>query len=166
MEPEHPVIAGLNWILKNTRQPDGSKWSMRALSEAAGKSPQYVETLRAGRIDPSKIGADVLDGLARAGGVSAEWLRTGDGPRHTGARARHVEREHDVYASFEQWLAMSDGGKGLVPGIVNALRVEARRERNAEGDPGVAHWSKRYRELIAEKKSIDELRALTPDDFE
>lgn len=79
---EHPVLTGLRWILdpKNRQQPGGRKWSMRALSVAAGLAPSHVEGIINGR-QAANITSDTAQALARAGNVRTLWLLSGQGPR-------------------------------------------------------------------------------------
>lgn len=78
----HPVVSGLRWILdsENRQQPSGRRWSMRALSIAAGLAPSHVEGILNGRQQPN-LTLDTAQALARAGNVRTLWLLTGQGPR-------------------------------------------------------------------------------------
>lgn len=82
MTEHHPVMTGLRWILdsQNRQQPSGRRWSMRALSIAAGLAPSHVEGILNGRQQPN-LTLDTAQALARAGNVRTLWLLTGQGPR-------------------------------------------------------------------------------------
>lgn len=58
-------------------------WTDRAWSLAAGLSEGYLkqQRLRARRSASFRLPEDGAEALARAAGVSAEWLRSGRGPR-------------------------------------------------------------------------------------
>jgi hypothetical protein len=148
---EHSVITRVKWVLENRQGPSGKPWSKRGLSLAAGLSAQYVEQVVAGRIDPDGIGAKTLAALASAGQVNVEWLRTGQGPRDTGAAPilRVVESE-DPYPSREQFFDIARG-EGADETILRAIR----RVKRAEGDPGsVEFWRAEYKRLVQEQKAF------------
>lgn len=82
MADQHPVVTGLRWILDplNRSRPDGRRWSMRALSIAAGLAPGHVEGIVNGR-QQANLTAETAQALARAANVRTIWLLTGQGPR-------------------------------------------------------------------------------------
>jgi transcriptional regulator with XRE-family HTH domain len=65
-----------------------SKLSMRALSEKADFSPNYIGALLRGEIDKRGPSADSLRRLAEAAGVDPDWMITGKGLPEPGAPAR------------------------------------------------------------------------------
>lgn len=75
--PVNTLAERVEWILKHRRRPDGTRWSQRALSEAAGMSPAVVGMLRRG--DTKDVRGETLRHLAAAAGVSLAWLATGKG---------------------------------------------------------------------------------------
>jgi hypothetical protein len=156
--PEHPVIAGVKWILANRRAPDGSTWSMRALSRAAGQSPQYVEQLlstrpgKGGRINPDGASHVALRGLATAGGVSFEWLMTGVGSPDSEApppRASADER----FPSRGRFVDFARA-RGAPAVVLKHLQETAFAETE---DPGFDHWAKEYERLLAEYNQVAKL---------
>jgi len=56
-----------------------------ALAAASGLSARAIAKYRNGESDPSR---ERLVALARAGGVTVDWLATGDGPMRVGSKER------------------------------------------------------------------------------
>lgn len=67
----------VGWIIDNRRRADGSTWTDRGLSDAAGLSPAHIGMIRRG--DAKKVTAETIEAIARVGGVSAGWLAFGLG---------------------------------------------------------------------------------------
>lgn len=61
----------------NTRGPDGKKWNAKTLSLAAGLSQNHVGQFRRGEVRGGQ--SETLDAIAKAAGVSTEWLVSGRG---------------------------------------------------------------------------------------
>jgi transcriptional regulator with XRE-family HTH domain len=74
-----PLVEGILWILENRKQPNGKRWSMRALSEAAGLAPSHIEGIVNGR--QRSTGLDTAEAIARVGNVKTSWLQKGAGLR-------------------------------------------------------------------------------------
>lgn len=72
VDDSHPVVMSLRWILKNRRL------SGRALSMAAGLSPNHVGQILGGWQKPS-IATETATRLAAAGRVSLSWFLTQQG---------------------------------------------------------------------------------------
>jgi transcriptional regulator with XRE-family HTH domain len=170
---ESAVVSGLKWILENrTRVVDGKekKHNPTSFSAAAGLSRGHVEQILAGR-HQGDVKRDTAIKIAKAGNVRVEWLLTGSGAREPFDESisdnvmplRRVELVTDEYTSFRTWLAA--GGKALDPAAVEAVQIEA-QEKRADGDPGFDHWTERYKFFLGKKRSLDELREMSADDFE
>lgn len=80
VDRNNPVVAGIEWILANRRQEDGSPWSPRAFAAKAGMSPGALAHLLAGR-QSADLKTTTLRKYAKAGNVRTEWLGTGRGER-------------------------------------------------------------------------------------
>lgn len=117
---EHPIVAGLRWILENRRAPDGEPWSMRGLSTAAGLSPSHVERIVAGRTDAARLKLETVERLAEAGQVSSAWLQTGAGNRDAKTEAlRYPEREEELalYTDLDPEIRRLVSGMQLHRGV-------------------------------------------------
>jgi transcriptional regulator with XRE-family HTH domain len=76
-----------DWLPRLREALGRSTLSMRALSEKAGFSPNYLSALVRGEIDKRGPSADSLRRIAEAAGVDADWMITGKGLPEPGASA-------------------------------------------------------------------------------
>ncbi len=86
-------------ILRESRN-----WSQKRLADAAGIAQPSLANFEGGRT----VGglALTISKLARALGVSAEWLRTG-----AGDPARHLEADTDELEALEIYRALSESDR-------------------------------------------------------
>jgi transcriptional regulator with XRE-family HTH domain len=84
--------------------------SRRELSRRAGLHPSHVEQLTANRV--ARPSQDVLDKIARAAGVSLEWLATGTGPR---------TRTSDAVPAIVLQIASAEGYSDLEAEVAASL---------------------------------------------
>jgi transcriptional regulator with XRE-family HTH domain len=103
----------VRWILDNTRSPSGEKWSGRALSNAAGlKSSAHVGMIVRGTAVDVKV--DTLAAIARAAGVSLEWLSTGHGSPSGPEPSVHAsDGEEPRMGALPGWTATVDAARAL-----------------------------------------------------
>lgn len=137
---EHPLVSGLRWILANTHDPDGARWTQRSFARAAGMSSEsHVGQILRGTIAAESVQIDTLQKIAAAGGVSVSWLQTGGGPpQNATSTAVTHERfvvEDDDYPSRPEALELMRGK--VDESILRALK--ARRLDNRK-DPGLDYW--------------------------
>jgi len=90
------LASRIEWVLEHTRRHDGSKWTARALSEEAGLgSPAHVGMIKRG--EAKNVRSETIEAIAKACGVSFEWLATGRGaPTDTDDSQRHPPDEIDA----------------------------------------------------------------------
>lgn len=94
-----PVMATKGDWQPRVREALGrSKLSMRALSEKAGFSPNYLSALLRGEIDKRGPSADSLRRIAEAAAVDPDWVITGKGLPGPGGSARPPRPAPDAQA--------------------------------------------------------------------
>lgn len=150
------LASRVNWLLQQTEM------SARALSLKAGLSPNHVGMLARGTV-ATRPAHDTLAALARAAGVSVEWLASGEGePRLEGARAAqpglHLEYVERYPSRREAAAALA----GLVR--QDAIDGVLRWHLHNEEDPGMAWWIERIKELARQADLRDKSPAAVEQD--
>lgn len=84
--------------MEHRNAPDGDPWSAKSLAQAAGlASDAHVGMMLRGTV--KKPTAETLAAIARAAGVSLDWLATGAGTPD----ARTVERDAPRFRDLPGW---------------------------------------------------------------
>lgn len=133
--------------------------ALNALEDAHGLGRGVLHRLlRGATTDPRE---DTIAKAAAALGVTARWLRhgEGDGPAAT---ARTVERE-DRYPSRAQVIALARA-RGVAAPLLDALALEAHA---SDEDPGIGWWTDRLAALArADRRLGAALASASEDDGE
>ena len=97
---------------------DARRWSERELSARAGLAPVHVGKIldRGG----SRAGGETLAKIAKAAGVSLEWLVTGEGPRDLETR---VEYTDDYPARAPLLAALRSSGDPFDAAVLAELKL-------------------------------------------
>lgn len=145
--------------MDSSRAPDGSPWSMRSLSLAAGLSPSHVEQVISGR--QQSISEETALAIARATGCSAEWLIGRDARGIEAAlaiaplrKAEPMQRIDIVYADDSPSRAAAIALWEAVVGADVARSVRLIRLKSDQ-DPGEAFWEKELKERHAKRKKYE-----------
>lgn len=111
--------------------------------------------------------ADLVTRIARAGGVSTEWLSTGEGQPETASEASSAAAP----VAYPSKLSAAKGMEGLVdPQAIAAMMTE--EHRGSDEDPGPEFWTERIlwwqrererrRAQLAEPAPADEPPPMAP----
>jgi len=164
----HPFVDNLRWILENTKDPNGRKWSMRSLSLAAGLAHGHVGHILGGRLKPENVGLGPIEALAKAADVSPSWLATGigepnptedpEGALTSPAAVRGWDAYEERYPSRAIIVALA--GDDVSKHVIDALRSIC---LSSDDDPGEDFWQEQLVRLTRRGRGLTrQLRELNP----
>lgn len=120
---DESTLAGrVQWILADLAAKEGKTISARELARRAGlKSEAHVGLLTQGRL--TRPSAQMLEAIARAGGVRLEWLSSGKLPRETNASSPTIssDRIHPVIAAVAAAARYTDHEAELASTSIRGL---------------------------------------------
>lgn len=158
---EAPPPSGDDWQVRLAEAMQARGLSGGELARRAGFTSQYVNSLRSGERG-ARLPLDTARKLARALGVSVDWLTRGAGGRERLSDVFRVDGSpegDDPYPSRAETIALL--GPFAAREVLEALRRAV--PPDADEDPGREFWIAYAKDLARDLKRIKDDPDLNPD---